>query len=193
MAYEPGWQPDWERPRRRQRPRDTAPGLRHVVVGAAIPERYFRDDVDHLTWTRRLVAALDRYDWTALAVCELPTHVHLLVDVPNESLPVGMHWLTGEYGKDYNARHDRRGALVRERYWARRIEDDADLLAAFAYLARNPVEAGLVTRPEDWFWSSYATALGLACTFRFVDPTLVLMQLEACSGAATAALPHLVG
>jgi REP-associated tyrosine transposase len=174
--------------RRRQRPRDRAPGVRHVIVGAAEPERYFRDDIDHLTWTRRLVAALDRYDWTCVAVCELPTHVHLVLDISNESLPLGMHWLTSEYGKDYNARHRRVGALVRDRYWARRIEDDADLLGVFAYVARNPVEAGLAAQPEDWRWSSYATTVGLAETFPSVDATLVLTQLGPSAGAAVAAL-----
>ncbi len=166
-----------EQRRRRQRPRDVAPGLRHVVVGAVSPELYFRDDVDHLTWTRRLVATLDRFDWTCIAVCELPTHVHLVLDVPDESLPVGMQRLTGEYGKDYNARHGRVGALVRERYWSRRLESGADLLGVVSYLALNPVVAGLADRPEDWPWSSHATMVGLAETFAFVDATAVLAQL----------------
>jgi putative transposase len=174
----------------RQRPRDIAPGIRHVVVGAVSPERYYRDDVDHMTWTRRLVAVLDRYDWTCLIVCELPTHVHLLVDVPNETLPSGMHRLSSEYGKDYNARHGRIGALVRERYWSRRIESDADLLGAYAYVALNPVEAGLVDRPEDWRWSSYATTLGLEEAFPFVDATLVLSQLGSGAVAALRAYVH---
>ena len=184
---------DWElgRPygvRRRQRPRDTAPGLRHVVVGAAVPERYFRDDVDHLAWTRRLAAVLARHEWICVAVCELPTHVHLVVDVPDESLPAGMHRLSGEYGKDFNARHGRVGALVRERYWARRLETDADLLAAYAYVARNPVEAGLVEEPEDWWWSSYATAVGLADTFPFADATVLLATLGSSPALAIPAL-----
>lgn len=172
----------------RQRPRDTAPGLRHVVVAATVPELYYRDDIDHLAWTRRLAATLARYEWTCIAVCELPTHVHLLLDVPDESLPAGMHWLTGEYGKEYNARHGRVGALVRERYWSRRIQSDADLLGAYAYVVLNPVAAGLVARPEDWPWSSYATTLGLAGTFTFVDATLVLSQLGSTPAAAVAAL-----
>jgi putative transposase len=172
----------------RQRPRDTAPGVRHIVVGAASPERYYRDDVDHLAWTRRLAALLDRHEWTCLIVCELPTHVHLLVDIPNETLPTGMHWLSSEYGKDYNARHERVGALVRERYWSRRVDSDSDLLGAYAYVALNPVAAGLVASPEEWRWSSYATTLGSASTFPWVDATLVLSQLGPSPAASIAAL-----
>jgi hypothetical protein len=33
---------------------------------------------------------------------------------------------------------------------------DGQLLAAYRYLARNPVEAGLVEDPSDWPWSSAA-------------------------------------
>jgi REP-associated tyrosine transposase len=176
-----------ERPRR-QRPRDTAPGIRHVIVGAASPELYYRDDVDNATWIRRLVATLDRHEWTCIAFCQLPTHVHVVVDVPNDSLPVGMHWLSSEYGKDYNARHGRVGALVRGRYWARRIEDDADLLGVVTYNALNPVQAGLVAEPEHWHWSSYATSVGLSESFPFVDATALLVQLGASPAAATRAL-----
>jgi REP-associated tyrosine transposase len=176
----------------RQRPRDTAPGIRHVVVGAASPERYYRDDVDHRAWTRRLVAVLHRYDWTCLIVCELPTHVHMVVDIPNETLPTAMHWLNCEYGKDYNTRHGRVGALVRERYWSRRVKSDSDLLGAYAYVALNPVEAGLVATPEEWHWSSYATTLGVATTFPFVDATPVLSQLGPWPAASLAALQAFV-
>jgi len=177
-----------ERPRRRQRPRDTAPGIQHVIVGAASPELYYRDDVDHATWTRRLVAAVDRHEWTCVAFCQLPTHLHLVLDVPNESLPEGMHWLSSEYGKDYNARHGRVGALVRERYWSRRIESDSDLLGVVTYVALNPVEAGLGDEPEHWHWSSYATTVGLADNFPFVDATVLLAQLGPSPARAARAL-----
>jgi len=99
-----------------------------------------------------------------------------------------MHRLNCEYGKDYNARHGRVGALVRERYWSRRIESNADLLGAFAYVALNPVEAGLVDAPEEWRWSSYATTLGMASAFPFVDATLLLSQLGPSPAASIAAL-----
>jgi putative transposase len=176
----------------RQRPRDIAPGLRHVVVGAAVPELYYRDEFDHLSWTRRLVSTLDRYGWTCICVCELPTHVHLLLDVPDESLPAGMHRLTGEYGKDYNARHRRVGALVRERYWSRRLESTPELLGVYAYVVLNPVRAGLAAQPESWRWSSFASTLRLADAFPFVDATLVLSQLGSSPATALAALREYV-
>ena len=74
------------------------------------PAAYFRDDVDHITWTRLFVRTLDRFGWTCIAV-ELSTHWHALVDVPDESLPRGMHFLNSTYAKAFNGRHDRVGYL----------------------------------------------------------------------------------
>jgi putative transposase len=173
--------------------RDAAVGVHHIGVGAAGPAEYFRDDVDHITWTRLFVRTLDRYGWTCIAVCELSTHWHALVDVPDESLPRGMHFLNSMYAKAFNARHDRVGYLVRDRYWSRRKATDSAVLTAFRYVAQNPVKAGVSERPEDCFWSSFATTIGLASTFAFVDATLVLMQFGSSRAAAVAALRRFVG
>jgi REP element-mobilizing transposase RayT len=175
-----------------RRPRDSAPGIYHVIVGATGPSPYFRDDTDRLHWVRLLVETLDRFDWTCVTVCQMTTHVHTLVEVPDESLPLGMHRLNTAYGKRFNARHDRLGNLVRSRYWATRMKDEAQLLAAFRYVARNPSTAGMCERPEDWFWSSFATSCGLARTFPFVDASCVLASLDASPHAPGQALIGLV-
>jgi REP element-mobilizing transposase RayT len=39
-------------------------------------------------------------------------------------------------------------------YWDRFIRDEAHYRNVIDYLHQNPVKAGLVTRPEDWPWSS---------------------------------------
>lgn len=40
------------------------------------------------------------------------------------------------------------------RFWEHHIRDDADYWAHVRYCWNNPVKHGLVTRPEDWPWSS---------------------------------------
>lgn len=173
-------------------PRDRAPGIHHVNVGSAGQVPYYRDDVDRVTWMRRLIRVLDRYDWTCIAVCQLTTHFHLLLDIPNTSLPDGMHDLSSEYGKEFNGRHGRVGYLVRDRYWSRRVTTVGYLLAAFRYIARNPVEAGLCELPERWHWSSFATSCGIARTFPFVDATIVLSQFGNSPATAILALRDFV-
>jgi putative transposase len=171
-----------------QPPRDTEPGIHHVVVGATGPSEYYKDHIDRLDWLRRFIHVLDRYDWKCLLVCQMTTHVHAMVDVPDRSLSEGMQRLNGGYGKEFNARHERHGGLIRRRFWSKRITSDEQLLATFRYVALNPVRAGICERPEEWFWSSVATSCGLATTFPFVDATAVMPALLATPGDFARAL-----
>lgn len=160
------------------RPRDSAPGIHHVWVNATSHWQYFVDDVDRLAWIRLLVRVADRHGWRILAFCEMTSHVHALLEVSDDSLPFGMEYLNREYGKDFNARHERHGHLIRKRYGSRRAEDARDLLGTYAYVVLNPVEAGACSRPEDWRWSSYATTVDLTNDFPFVDATPVLAEVD---------------
>lgn len=169
-------------------PRDTAPGLRHVWVNATGHERYYVDNDDRLTWVHLLMGVLDRFDWRCVAFCQLSTHVHLIVSVPDTSLPVGMKQLNMAYSRDFNARHDRVGQFVRRRYGSRRIVDGRDLVATYAYVVLNPTTAGLCPRPEDWRWSSYGTTLRISKDFSFVDASLAVAE----AGGSTESLRRIV-
>jgi REP element-mobilizing transposase RayT len=155
-------------------PRDLAPGIQHVGVSAAGAATYFWDDLDRAIWLRLFVATGSRYGWRCVAVCLLSTHWHAIVEIPDGSLARGMHRLVGGYSRRFNDRHARTGYLVRGRYWSRRKDSPAAVLEAYRYVARNPVAAGLVDRPEDWRWSSYGAAVGVSDLFAFVEPGVVL-------------------
>ena len=175
-----------------QKPRDTSPGIHHVIVGATGQEAYYLDDADRLIWTRRFVRTLDRFAWTCISFCQLTTHVHAILNIPDESIARGMHYLNSFYGKLFNEKNDRRGNLVRSRYWSKRIVDDEQLLASFRYVARNPITAGMCARAEDWPWSSFATSCGSAQTFSFIDRSVILGTLGATEANAARLLRALV-
>jgi putative transposase len=176
-----------------QRPRDTSPGIHHVIVKSAGPIDYFVDHIDRLDWVRRFVRILDRYAWKCILVCQMTTHVHALLDVPDSSLADGMQRLNCGYGREFNARHGRQGNLVGSRYWSKRSTTNEQLLASFRYAALNPVRARICDRPEEWFWSSFATSCGLAATFPFVDTTHVCAVLNVDLARPAQALLRLVG
>jgi REP-associated tyrosine transposase len=159
-----------------RRPRDTSPGFHHVWVNATGNWPYFLDEVDRINWIRRLVAMLDRMTWRCVAFCQMSTHVHLLLEVPDESLAIGMRDLNRECSCDFNLRHGRQGTFLRKRFGSRRIDDSEDLLGAYSYVVLNPVAEGLCMRPEEWRWSSYRTAIGISPDFPFVDPTTVIAE-----------------
>jgi putative transposase len=173
-------------------PRDSNPGFHHIGVNAAGPAPYFRDEIDHIDWIRRLVRLLDKYSWRCLAFCQMTTHWHALVETPDSSLSSGMHWLNSEYSKAFNDRHGRVGYLVRDRFWSRPKRDDEALKVAYRYVADNPVRAGIVNQPEDWPWSSYATTIGLNEAFPFVDASLILRFFGEDEAGARRALQQFV-
>lgn len=149
--------------------RDAAGGLFHITCHSVWSAELFHDDVDRLALLHDLAVVVDDATWTCLSYCLMTSHYHLVLEVPDESLPVGMHWLNARYACRFNARHRLRGHVFGDRYGSRRLETDAHLLAAFAYVARNPVEAGLCGSPVGWSWSSYGGTVGVAAPSSFVD------------------------
>ena len=64
-----------------------------------------------------------------------------------------------KYASRINARNKWTGHLWQGRYGSA-VMDEAHLYNAFAYVALNPVRAGLVERAQDWRWSSIHAHLG---------------------------------
>jgi REP element-mobilizing transposase RayT len=54
----------------------------------------------------------------------------------------------------YNKRHDRRGYFWSERFKSLIVENGETLVNCLAYIDLNPVRAGIVSKPEDYRWSS---------------------------------------
>jgi putative transposase len=159
-----------------RRPRDVSPGFHHAWVGATGGWDYFLDEVDRIGWVRYLAATVAHMGWKCVAFCQMSTHVHLLLSVPDLSLASGMRDLNREYSCAFNARHSRKGTFARSRFGSRRIVGSGDLLTAYAYVVLNPVAERLCLRPEEWRWSSHRTTLGVVNDFPFVDGRPVVAE-----------------
>lgn len=152
-----------------RKPRGDVPnGTYHVTTRTAGPVPLFLDDIDRAAFCRLLAKTIRRFKWTCRAFCLMPTHYHLLIDVPENGLQAGMHRLNGQYAQNFNLQHRRSGHLHGDRYHAEPVLTDGHMLHAFRYIARNPVEAGLCPSPEDWLWSSYRGTAGLDGAVVFV-------------------------
>jgi putative transposase len=115
----------------------------------------FRDTVDRQTYVEILAGVVIAKRWRCLAYCLMTNHVHLLLETPEPNLGAGMQRLHSRYAQIFNARHGQSGHVFQGRYGVVRMKSDEQLCATAAYIARNPVEAKLCRRPEDWLWSSY--------------------------------------
>jgi len=174
-----------------RQPRDMAAGLFHVFTRCvwAAPA-HFQDDIDRSDFLRRLAQLTLRPEWTCVAFCLMTSHYDLIVAVGDGALPVAMHRLNLGYVRGFNRRHSLRGRGQSHPYGSRRIQDDVDLLDTFAYVAMNPLEAGVCPVPSAWHWSSYAGSVGRRRQHSFVDDAWLLRSLSSTDDPRRALLEH---
>jgi putative transposase len=87
----------------------------------------------------------------------MPNHFHLVVGpVLTPLLSAFMHRFLVIQTRDWRERRGTRGGghVYQGPYKDVAIEDAAHFLTVCRYVERNPLEAGLVKRAEDWPWSS---------------------------------------
>jgi len=129
--------------------------LYHVMSRGNERRPIVRDDADRckrLDWLRRTVEV---YGWRLHAFALMTNHEHLFVETPEANLSAGMQYLGGSYTSYFNWRHGRVGHLFQGRFKAHLVEGEGYFREVSRYIHLNPVRAGMVTRPQDYPWSSY--------------------------------------
>ena len=117
-------------------------GTFHVYSHSVWAAELFRDDRDRMVFLRELARAGNKASWVCLGFCLMGSHYHLLLDVHDDALPVGMHSLNFRHAVGFNIRHRMKGHVLGARYDAVRIRDDEHLLTVIRYVERNPVRVG---------------------------------------------------
>jgi len=129
-------------------------GVFHVTARGVARNTIFRDDLDYADVKQQLLRVREAYGWTLHAYCLLPNHYHLIVEAKQRDLSIGMQRLNGRYAQRFNQRYDRVGHVFQNRFGSYVIETEEHFARALAYVAANPVEAGLCKRIEDWPWGA---------------------------------------
>ena len=126
----------------------------HVIARGNDRKDIFRDRADRRRYLHGLSECRERFQFAVLAYCLMDNHVHLVLERGPAPLSRIMQTLHSAYAQSFNRRHGRVGHLFQDRYRAFIVEKDRYLVALLRYVHRNPCEAGLVSRPEDYPWSS---------------------------------------
>jgi putative transposase len=119
------------------------------------------------------------------AYCLMGNHYHLLVRSLAGELGEAMQWLSARYTQGYNKHHKRDGPLFRGRYGAVRVETDGHLLNVSRYIHVNPVQAFMVSRPQDYPWSSAAAYLGATRPAWLIIDTLLAIAGDPATATST--------
>ena len=119
--------------------------------------KLFDDRNDYLTFVRCLVQSLELVPVALYAFCVMPNHFHLIVRPAGDSdLTRFMRILTIRHSKRWHIRRQSKGggAVYQGRFRAFPIQTEHYFYAACRYVEANPLRANLVTRAEEWPWSS---------------------------------------
>jgi REP element-mobilizing transposase RayT len=127
----------------------------HVMARGNARQDIVHDDDDRRRLLADLERAVTRCGWELLAFVVLSNHHHLLVKTPRPNLARGMQAFLSGYAQWSGRRRRRSGHLFQGRYRAEMIEDESYYWTVSRYVDLNPLRAALVTRPEQWSWSSY--------------------------------------
>ena len=66
------------------------------------------------------------------------------------------------FSRWYNKYHNRKGYLWGDRFKSVLLEPGSSLLTCLSYIDLNPIRAGIVTKPEDYRWSSICCRISSA-------------------------------
>ncbi len=106
---------------------------------------------------------LDGKRYNLIAYCLMPNHVHMLIDTAGYTMepqhegvtatyPLAdtMRLLKGRTARYCNQALQRNGAFWQHESYDHVVRNNTEFARILAYILNNPVQAGLVTRWEDW-------------------------------------------
>ncbi len=150
-------------------------GIYHLYNRGANRDVVFHEPDDYLVFLQRLRRYVAGVRAILFAYVLMPNHYHLLAQALTDDLAHGMQCVAISYAHILHRRTAGTGTVFEGAFKAKRVEQDEHLVQLSAYIHANPLRAGLVARPEDWPYSSYADYVGLR-KGTLPQPAAVLQQ-----------------
>ena len=97
------------------------------------------------------------------ALVVLPDHLHCIWRMPEGDADYSSRWreikkaTSRQIDTGANDRNER--PVWQRRFWEHALRDEEDWRNHMDYIHYNPVKHGLATRPGDWPWSSFGSAV----------------------------------
>ena len=129
----------------------------HVLNRANARMTIFQGDADYEAFDKVLAQAVERMETRLVAYCLMPNHWHLLLWPRHDGeLSEVLRWITVTHTQRWHAHHRTAGTgpVYQGRFKSFPVQTDEHFLTVARYVERNALRARLVTRAEDWQWSS---------------------------------------
>ena len=149
----------------------------HIIQRGNNRQICFGSDEDFAAYAYWLDEFSQKYHIAVHAWVFMTNHVHLLATPESsDGLSKMMQSLGRQYVRYFNYTYRRTGTLWEGRFKSCVVDAENYLLICQRYIELNPVRANMVSKPEDYRWSSFS-ANGLGQYVKLCTPHAIYTQL----------------
>ncbi|WP_342039381.1 transposase [Gracilibacillus kekensis] len=150
----------------RQARKKSKTGIYHVMLRGANKQEIFHDDEDNMRFLDTIIKYKKQLEFNIFAWCLMNNHAHLLIKEGKEELSITMKRIEVSYVHYYNRKYNTTGHLFQDRYRSENVETKRYFMTVLRYIHQNSMKAGLVSRVEDWTWSSCSGYYDKGCYYQ---------------------------
>ena len=128
----------------------------HVVQRGKNRSPVFFESSDYYFYLDKLREALIKYNVALHSYVLMTNHIHLLMTAKDKtSISLLMQYVGRFYVPYINHKYQFSGSIWEGRFKSNLIESERYLLACMRYIEENPVRAKMVSKPEEYLFSSF--------------------------------------
>jgi len=125
----------------------------HVTARANRQEFIFEQDNIKEMFLDILTAAKKRFNFKIKNFCIMSNHIHLIIKpLYKDDLSKIMQWILSIFAIRFNSFYNYHGHVWYDRFKSSIIETFSYYKTVFEYINNNPVKAGMVEKPEDYYY-----------------------------------------
>ena len=137
-------------------------GFYHVILRGNHREALFGCEADRDRLNEIVAEVLEQQHARLHAFCWMTNHLHALLQIGDQPLGGVMQRIARRYSRYRHRQLRTTGHLFERRYKAWLVDADSYFLTLLRYIHLNPLKAGMVSRADDYPWSSHRAYTGQA-------------------------------
>jgi REP element-mobilizing transposase RayT len=150
----------------------------HIIQRGNQQQPIFFDDGDRIWFLNTVKEAKEKMGFRIYLYVLMDNHFHLTIQTGKSHVSAIMQYINSTYAMRFNTKHKRSGHLFQGRFKGLLVDCDSYLLELSRYIHLNAVRAGIVSRPENYRWSSFFSYVeGSKSRHDWVDSGLILSLL----------------
>ena len=149
----------------------------HVINRGNNRQDVFRKRGDFEAFLAALFDLKERKPFDLYGYCLMSNHFHLLLRPTGATISRILQSLLVSHTQRYHKHHRSGGHVWQGRFKSPVIQTDEHLLTVLRYIEANPLRAGLVSRADEYPWTSYHVH-GLGATSELVDRLMTYEDLS---------------